>query len=187
MLSETDHYYHRVADSMNSTLRPLLESIIGKSLGYPGTDRDHLYQSTYQHQCGSEQGCGICDQTTGTVCQYALNTPCDRLGCHSKHIQARPRLRESIPTCPVVHFGRVACSDGVMKSARDRDRLVEKYNVIGFEIEAAGAWDTFPTVVVKGVCDYADSHKNKLWQGYSAAVAASCMKALLAQWSSRTS
>ncbi|PLB43850.1 purine and uridine phosphorylase [Aspergillus steynii IBT 23096] len=182
MLSETDHYYTRVADATNSTLNALLQSKTGQSLEYPGAHRDHLYESTYQHQCRSEQTCRTCDPTSGAVCQHALDTSCDQLGCEPGHTVARPRLRESGPTHPVVHFGRVACSDGVMKSARDRDRLVEKYDVIGFEMEAAGAWDTFPTVIVKGVCDYADSHKNKLWQGYGAAVAASCMKALLAQW-----
>ena len=49
-------------------------------------------------------------------------------------------------------------------------------------MEGAGAWDYIPTVVVKGVCDYADSHKNKGWQQYAAATAAACMKAVLEEW-----
>ncbi|PYH87357.1 purine and uridine phosphorylase [Aspergillus ellipticus CBS 707.79] len=186
MLSETDHYYHRMADATNGTLHALLLSATGQSLKHPGVNRDYLYESTYQHRCRSEKACGTCDPSNGTVCQYALDASCDQLGCEPGYRVARRRLREGCPTPPVVHFGRIACSDGVMKSARDRDRLVERYDVIGFEMEAAGAWDIFPTVVVKGVCDYADSHKNKLWQGYGAAVAASCMKALLAQWASQT-
>jgi nucleoside phosphorylase len=40
----------------------------------------------------------------------------------------------------------------------------------------------FPCVVIKGVCDYADSHKNKKWQSYAAATAAACMKAFLEAW-----
>ena len=49
-------------------------------------------------------------------------------------------------------------------------------------MEGAGVWDNFPTIVIKGVCDYADSHKNKKWQRYAAATAAACMKAILKGW-----
>jgi nucleoside phosphorylase len=51
--------------------------------------------------------------------------------------------------------------------------------VIAFEMESAGAWDYLPTIVIKSVCDYADSHKNKEWQEYAAATAAACTKAFL--------
>jgi hypothetical protein len=37
----------------------------------------------------------------------------------------------------------------------------------------------FPCLVVRGICDYADSHKNKAWQPYAAATAAACAKAIL--------
>ena len=30
----------------------------------------------------------------------------------------------------------------------------------------------FPCVVIRGICDYSDSHKNDAWQGYAAATAA---------------
>ena len=53
-----------------------------------------------------------------------------------------------------------------MKSAGRRDKLATREKVIGFEMQGAGAWDTFPTVIIEGVCDYADSHKNKKWQKY---------------------
>ena len=49
-------------------------------------------------------------------------------------------------------------------------------------MEGAGTWDQLPTVIVKSVCDYADSHKNKGWQGYAAVTAASCAKAILEEW-----
>jgi hypothetical protein len=37
----------------------------------------------------------------------------------------------------------------------------------------------FGTIVVKGVVDYADSHKNKKWRGYPAARAALCAAAMI--------
>ncbi|GAB7349483.1 hypothetical protein MBLNU459_g0195t1 [Dothideomycetes sp. NU459] len=46
-------------------------------------------------------------------------------------------------------------------------------------MEAAGLMDNFPCVVVRGICDYADSHKNKRWQPYAAATAAAYAKELL--------
>jgi len=69
-----------------------------------------------------------------------------------------------------------------MKSGEDRDAIARQTGVIGFEMESAGVWDVFPCVVIKGACDYADSHKTKVWQRYAAATAAACMKAFLGHW-----
>ncbi|KAL3444390.1 hypothetical protein BJX65DRAFT_310973 [Aspergillus insuetus] len=46
-------------------------------------------------------------------------------------------------------------------------------------MEAAGLMNTYPCLVIRGICDYADSHKNKAWQGYAAATAAAFAKELL--------
>ncbi|KAL4872208.1 nucleoside phosphorylase domain-containing protein [Aspergillus spectabilis] len=54
--------------------------------------------------------------------------------------------------------------------------------VIAFEMESARVWNTFPCLVIKGVADYADCHKNKLWQDYAAATAAACAKVFLELW-----
>ncbi|CAI0655321.1 unnamed protein product, partial [Colletotrichum noveboracense] len=45
-------------------------------------------------------------------------------------------------------------------------------------MEAAGLQD-FPCLVIRGICDYSDSHKNKMWQEYAAATAAAFAKELL--------
>lgn len=46
-------------------------------------------------------------------------------------------------------------------------------------MEAAGLMHDFRCLVIRGICDYADSHKNKEWQGCAAAVAAAYAKELL--------
>jgi nucleoside phosphorylase len=69
-----------------------------------------------------------------------------------------------------------------MKSGEHRDKMAKMDGAIGFEMEGAGVWDNIPCVIVKGVCDYADSHKAKIWQYYAAATAASCIKAFLTYW-----
>jgi hypothetical protein len=46
-------------------------------------------------------------------------------------------------------------------------------------MEAAGLVNDFHCVTIRGICDYADSHKNKRWQEYAAATAAAYAKEIL--------
>ncbi|RYP93127.1 hypothetical protein DL770_000784 [Monosporascus sp. CRB-9-2] len=126
---------------------------------YPGTTNDKLFESGYCHV-----GEGSCDQ----------------LGCNGKLLPRR-RLQQSNPE-PTIHFGLIASGDKVMKSGKERDAIAAAEGIIAFEMEGAGIWDSFPCLVIKGVCDYADSHKNKAWQRYAAATAAACMRAFLSYW-----
>ena len=66
-----------------------------------------------------------------------------------------------------------------MKDALVRDRLAAEMDVLCFEMEAAGLMNHFPCLVIRGICDYSDSHKNKEWQGYTAMTAAAYAKDLL--------
>src|ERR1700709_746877 len=66
-----------------------------------------------------------------------------------------------------------------MKNSIVRDDLSERSGILCFEMEAAGLMDHFPCLVVRGICDYADSHKNKQWQEYAAATAAAYAKEIL--------
>jgi nucleoside phosphorylase len=79
-----------------------------------------------------------------------------------------------------IHYGTIASGNQVIKDGVTRDRLSEELGgVLCFEMEAAGLMNDFPCLVVRGICDYADSHKNKVWQPYAAATAASCAKTIL--------
>ncbi|KAM5517604.1 pfs domain-containing protein [Fusarium oxysporum f. sp. phaseoli] len=80
---------------------------------------------------------------------------------------------------PKVHFGAIASANQLMKDAIIRDRLSAERNVLCFEMEAAGLINHFPCLVIRGICDYSDTHKNKEWQGYAAMVAAAFAKDLL--------
>ncbi|OHW97538.1 PFS and TPR domain-containing protein [Colletotrichum incanum] len=51
--------------------------------------------------------------------------------------------------------------------------------VLCFEMEAAGLMNHFLCLVIRGICDYSNSHKNKEWQGFAAMVAAAYAKDLL--------
>ena len=66
-----------------------------------------------------------------------------------------------------------------MKNSSIRDRLRDTYNLIGLEMEAAGALNAIPLGVIRGVCDYGDENKSKEWQPYAAAMAAAYAKEVL--------
>lgn len=162
---------------------------------HPGIANDKLFKTQYRHKHYTSGACDCCKYTGNAdpVCDEALDSSCADLGCDERHLVARDRLKaidqrfeydgsRSTTSPPVVHVGAVASGDSVIKSAADRDRISEEVGVIGFEMEGAGIWDEVPSIVVKGVCDYADSHKNKAWQDFAAATAASACKAILERY-----
>ena len=66
-----------------------------------------------------------------------------------------------------------------MKDSCTRDRLAQRYDIICFEMEAAGLMDDLQCLVIRGICDYCDAQKTKLFQDYSALAAAAYAKELL--------
>ncbi|KAL3486684.1 nucleoside phosphorylase domain-containing protein [Aspergillus germanicus] len=128
---------------------------------YPAVEHDRLFPSSTRH----------------TDISGASNS-CDRAGCQGKLVQ-RARLDTQNTPRPRVHNGRIASGDTVMKSAEHRDQMARTFGIVGFEMEGAGVCNSLSCLIIKGACDYADSHKNKIWQDYAAASAAACAKGLL--------
>ncbi|RYP18173.1 hypothetical protein DL767_009885 [Monosporascus sp. MG133] len=137
-----------------------LESESELAAQHPGIAHDKLFEATYRHV------------SDGMLCEEC--------GCSGRLVPRR-RLAQDNPQ-PAVHFSLIASGDTVMKSGVQRDAIARQEGIMGFEMEGAGVWDIFPCVVIKGACDYADSHKTKAWQRYAAAAAAACMKAFLDHW-----
>ncbi|KAK6336859.1 hypothetical protein TWF718_009648 [Orbilia javanica] len=98
-----------------------------------------------------------------------------------------PRLASQYPSVGKpedvkVHYGLIASGNQVVKDARVRDAINKRLSnrVCCIEMEAAGLMGSgFSAVIIRGVCDYADSNKNDDWQGYAAAVSAACAKEFL--------
>ncbi|KAL4816107.1 hypothetical protein BDW67DRAFT_191259 [Aspergillus spinulosporus] len=127
---------------------------------YQGASNDILYQSGYSHYEDGERN------EAGSSCS----------SCDPAQIVARlQRASEA----PVIHYGIIASSNQVVKDSALRDRIGAELGAICLEMEAAGLMDSFPCIVIRGICDYADSHKNKRWQRYAAATAAAYAKELL--------
>ncbi|KAJ5745670.1 ankyrin repeat protein [Penicillium odoratum] len=130
---------------------------------------DVLFKATYSHVAGrdvpldghedeeddeEEESCSFCDR--------------------AETVKRKPREMR-------VHFGLIASGNQVIKDAVFRDKLKRDLggHILCVEKEAAGLMNNFPCLVIRGVCDYADSHKNKDWQEHAAAAAAGFAKELL--------
>lgn len=121
---------------------------------YPGVDSDLLFEAEYNHQ-GRSGTCQVCDASR------LVNRP-----ARTQHD-------------PVVFYGTIASDNQLIKHGTTRDRIAKGLGALCFEMEAAGLMNDFPCLVIRGICDYADSHKNKNWQPYASAVAAAYAKELL--------
>jgi nucleoside phosphorylase len=80
---------------------------------------------------------------------------------------------------PEIHYGIIASADQLMMNATIRDKFAAEKGILCFEREAAGIVNQFPCLVIRGICDYADTHRNEEWQGYAAMTAAAYAKDLL--------
>jgi len=115
---------------------------------------DQLFQADYDHMDG-EKDCKNCNE--------------ERL------VQRKSRTAD----VPVDHYGLIGYANQVMRHGVTREKLRQERGILCFEMEAAGLMDNFPCLVIRGICDYSDTHKNKDWQPYAAATAAAYAKELL--------
>lgn len=128
----------------------------------PGPNQDRLYDHKYQHKGSDKDDCKVC---------------CDAEFMTSRNDRGSAAARKVDE--PAIHFGNVASSNQLQISAQERDRIYREHEAICFEMEAAGVMEEHPCIVIRGTCDYSDSHKNKGWQDYAAATAAAYAKGLL--------
>ncbi|KAH7140297.1 hypothetical protein B0J13DRAFT_637783 [Dactylonectria estremocensis] len=122
---------------------------------HPGKEHDVLYVPSPKDKV---------DCSVGSECALTL--------------QPRP---ERPSTHPVIHYGPIASGNQLVKDESLRDRLGRELNAYCVEMEAAGIINEVRCLVIRGICDYADSHKNDKWQEYAAATAAAYAKYLLTQ------
>ncbi|KAL2861059.1 purine and uridine phosphorylase [Aspergillus lucknowensis] len=121
---------------------------------FPRPSKDQLFRSTYNHKSDGP-GCLACDK--------------------GQLVDRPKRTTEE----PYIYYGLIASGDQVMKDARTRDSIARDLDILCFEMEAAGLMDEIPSLVIRGICDYCDSHKHKEWQRYAAFAAAAYTKTLL--------
>lgn len=125
-----------------------------KNFGQPNIKQDRLFKPEHDH--------------------LATANSCDDCLAEWEETMSERESRDPQP-----HYGIIASGNSVIKHARTREQLRQDTGALCFEMEAAGLMLDFPCIVIRGICDYADSHKNKQWQGYAALAAASYAKELL--------
>ena len=124
----------------------------------PTSHEDRLYRSSYEH-----------------VDAGPNSTGCDF--CHGEGLILRS---ERLSPHPVVHQGQILSGNAVIKSTPRRDELSQRFPYARcIEMEAAGVMDQTHCLVIRGIADYADSHKNQHWQPYAAGTAAAFAREFL--------
>ena len=126
----------------------------------PDPSSDRLYQSSITHPLNNDSDCA-------TICS---KNPLNLI------LQSQ---RNEYEDNPAIYYGLITSANQLIKDALLRDRFTKENDVLCFKMEAAGLINQFPCLVIRGICDYSDTHKNKEWQGYAAMAAAAYAKDLL--------
>jgi nucleoside phosphorylase len=155
-VSKLQALHLRKGSAIGEHVNSMLESnpAMQQDFSYRNPEDDRLFREDYEHM-GNDKNCKNCDE--------------ERL------IQRKPRTTN----VPVIHYGLIGSANQVMRHGVTREKLRQERGIICFEMEAAGLMDNFPCLVIRGICDYSDTHKNKNWQRYAAAAAAAYAKELL--------
>ena len=116
------------------------------------------------------------DTLYASECNHSPATRCDQCGSHIQ-VPRTPRT----DTQPHIHYGLIGSGNRVIASSAERDwlRSKESEEILCLEMEAAGLMDQLPCLVIRGICDYADSHKRDEWQKYAATTAAAYAREVL--------
>ncbi|PVH99993.1 ankyrin repeat protein [Periconia macrospinosa] len=159
-LAKIQGQHERYPSSVPQILAEMLEKnprMRSKTAGYTyqGKENDRLFQASYAHI--GARTCKDCDPTEEV------------------------RRDGRVATDPHIHYGIIASGDIVVKDAAFRDSVLDEVgdDCKCVEMEAAGLISDFPCIVIRGISDYADSHKNDRWHRYAAATAAAYAKELL--------
>lgn len=122
-----------------------------RKFAFPGVANDHLFPQQYAHRRPEQL--------------------CSAAGCDLE--QQIPRTADEMDdSFVVVHRGTIGSGELLLRDAALRDRLADQDDIICFEMEAAGVLNAISSLVIRGISNYCDSHKNDQWRGYAAAVAA---------------
>ncbi|KAJ5933640.1 ankyrin repeat-containing domain protein [Penicillium verhagenii] len=129
---------------------------------FPGINSDCLFPPSYHHI---------------TPRKSCVEGGCDLNGVVLRH-QGELVVAGEIPYIQI-HRGTIACSEHVLKDGSQRDKWHAAHGVLCFETEAAGTLSgSIGYLVIRGISDYCDSHKNDEWHGFAAASAAAYARQL---------
>ncbi|KLO91833.1 Uncharacterized protein Y057_12090 [Fusarium fujikuroi] len=186
---ETEFMRKRLKVAAKSHLKDLQEAALkaGRTANYqyPGMKEDRLFPPDYRHE--HEESCTLCKDNLHGFCKINYKSSCIEVGCDLSKLIPRCHqddLPQGAEFTPEIFLGRFGSANTPVKDGDLRDELARKYHLDAFETEGAGMWDDVPTLIIKGISGYADSHSNKAWKHYASATAASVAKAVLGRYPS---
>ncbi|KAH7020836.1 ankyrin repeat-containing domain protein [Microdochium trichocladiopsis] len=151
---------HRIREAIESVI--MTKPRLKKEFSQPHSDTDRLYKPEHLHPLGDHAACA-------DVCSNEPSAMRER--------EARADGEDN----PAIHYGLVASANQLVNDAVLREKFSLEEDVLCFEMESAGLANHFPYLVIRGICDYSDTHKNDQWQGYAAMTAAAYAKDVLGQ------
>ncbi|KAI9898851.1 hypothetical protein N3K66_005312 [Trichothecium roseum] len=160
---ESEHFLqgNQLAQAVNRTLDKFPN--LRKMAKRPEQSTDQLYE-------------GVCSQFAEGKAADHHHTICDD-SCSPGSVSRPPRSEDEDD--PSVHYGLIASADRRMENSQCRDKLAAANDVLCFDVEAAGLTDAVPSLVIRGICDYSDSHKYDPWRGYAGMTAGAYARDLL--------
>ena len=140
-------------------LARLQQSRAKRKFAHPGLEYDKLFKATYCHNGSYGSKCTSCDQS---------------------ELVQRPQRSEEQKHTLVFHRGRIASSNAVIQDGKLRDEIRARCGgPLCVEMEAAGVDINRRCLVIRGISDYADTHRNDVWKSYAAGNAAAFARELI--------
>lgn len=131
----------------------------GHRFKHPGLEYDILFQPHYTHVGGYKSNCKDCDR---------------------RELVKRELRDDSEKDLFIYHQGRIATGNSVVMDGVKRDSISAQCDgALCIEMEAAGVEVNGRCLVIRGISDYADSHKSDRWRSYAAGKAAAFARELL--------
>lgn len=130
-----------------------------KKFAHPGLESDKLFRAAYHHVGEDRSNC---------------------VACEGSELIQRPSRIEDDKNGLVFHRGRIATGNSVIRDGELRDQISARCGGARcVEMEAAGVDVHRRCLVIRGISDYADSHKSDVWRSYAAGNAAAFTRELL--------
>ncbi|KAI4250649.1 MAG: hypothetical protein L6R42_008694 [Xanthoria sp. 1 TBL-2021] len=159
-LRSTHNLFRSKIPDILQKIRQKLDEVPREDSEDLGPEADRLFDPEYNHDDG-----------------YKLYNNCYDLKRSSLRME-RGRKAHRKKDTPSIHFGTIGSGNSLVVGSKVRERLYKQFGAICFKIEAAALLQYKP-LVIRGICNYADSHKNRKWQAYTAATAAAYAQELI--------
>lgn len=131
----------------------------GQEFHPPSLEHDRLFRAASRHRGVHSSDCNSCNQ---------------------HELVQRPSRTEKDRRKMVFHFGRIATGDAVIQNGELRDGIRTRCDgALCVEMEAAGVDVNRQCLVIRGISNYADGHKNDMWRSHAAGNAAAFTRELL--------